>query len=477
MRLMNKRILALGGLTLLLLAVVMAQFGGISFQKDPNGKAAIEAFQIIQEQYLKPVDKKTGEKLLEGATKGIVRALDDPFTSYSPPLDVHIRNEDVNGEFFGIGVQISPANPDGSGAKIVNVFRGGPAFEAGLRIGDEIIEVNGKDVSEEPLYDIVSKIRGPKGTKVTLGVRRSGSNALLKFEIIRRKIEIVSVSSAMLPDNVGYVAIETFLNVKVDSQLQKAIDELKRQGAKKLILDLRDNGGGLLDQGCQVADSFIKHGVIVYTRDRRSTRAYCEANPATLWNGEMVVLVNGGSASASEIVSGALQDSGRAKIIGEQTFGKGVGQNVFTLTNGGELTLVTFEWLTPKKRSIHKKGITPDVVVRDNRYPTPIAFDGIGAKPGQKVTLQVGDKSFTAVADKDGKFNFSEELPPRNLSDVQGKAKLDVDHDAILKKALQVLGAGGVSGVFDTMPVLSFQSGDVPSLRALEAAGILFFTV
>ena len=430
------------GVALLTVAVGLAQFGGgATFERNPNGKALIETYEIIQEQYLKPIDQKKADELLQGGISGVVGALDDPFTSYSPPRNAHIREEDVRGEFFGIGVQIAPANPDGTGAKIVNVFRGGPAFGAGIKTGDVIVEVDGEDVTELPLFDIVSKIRGPKDTKVTIGVQRKGASAVLRFEIVRRKIEIVSVSKTMLPNNVGYVAIETFLNVKVIEQLRQAVADLKRQGATRLILDLRDNGGGLLDQGCQVADAFLKRGVIVYTRDRRSTRAYCEAGPRTIWDGEMVVLVNGSSASASEIVSGALQDEGRAQVVGEQTFGKGVGQNVFTLANGGELTLVTFEWLTPKKRSIHEQGITPDVKVRDDRFPTPLAFEGLGAEPGANVTLSTGGKTYTTTADEEGKFSFSEELPPRELSDVQGEARVDVEHDAILKKALELLGA------------------------------------
>jgi len=454
----KRRIAIVGFLALLALAFAWAQFGGVSFDRSPYGKAIKETFEIIQHNYLRLLDKKEQEKLLEGGITGVVAALNDPFTSYSPPVDVHIRDEDVHGEFYGIGVQIAPANPDGTGAKIVNVFRGGPAYEAGLRIGDVIVEVDGEDVTAISLYDIVSKIRGPKDTKVTLGIRRSGASAILKFEIIRRKIEIVSVSKAMLPDNVGYVAIETFYNVKVNDQLHQAINDLKAQGAEKLILDLRDNGGGLLDQGCQVGDAFLKNGVIVYTRDRKATRAYCEASPRVYWDGPMVALVNHGSASASEIVAGALQDEGRAKVIGEQTFGKGVGQNVFTLANGGELTLVTFEWLTPNKRSIHEKGITPDVEVRDNRFPTPLAFEGIGAEPGAEVKVIVGGKTYTAVADEDGKFSFSEELPPRKLSDVQGEALVDADHDAILKKALEILDSQA-AGTFRKVPVTAGGSG------------------
>ena len=429
-------------------AVGIAQLGAITaqdFLEDPYGRSALETYELIKDHYLKKLSEEDLRKVREGAIRGQVDALDDPFTSYSPPRHTKIRNEDVRGEFYGIGVVIQAARPDGTGAKILTVFRGGPAFRAGLKAGDEIVEVDGEDVTELDLFDIVAKIRGPKGTTVEIGVRRKGSRAVLRFKIRREKIEIVSVSKAMLPGNVGYVAIETFLNVKVMDQLRSAIEALKEQGAKKLILDLRDNGGGLLDQGCQVADAFLDHGVIVYTRSRNVTRAFCEASPSTLWSGPMVVLVNGNSASASEIVSGALQDYGRAPVVGEKTFGKGVGQNVFTLANGGELTLVTFEWLTPKRRAIHQKGITPDHVVKDTRFPEPLAFEGIGAPPGGEVELVVRDasgkvvKRLKAKVDAEGKFSESETVPPRKTSDVPGQALVDLEHDAILQKALELL--------------------------------------
>ena len=429
-------------------ALGIAQFGNLQsdvFLQDPNGRAAIETFQIIKEHYLKKLTPEEEKRVLEGAIRGQVDALNDPFTHYSPPRQTKIRNEDVQGEFYGIGVVIQAARPDGTGAKIIAVFRGGPAFRAGLKAGDEIVEVDGEDVTQLDLYDIVAKIRGPKGTVVEIGVRRKGSRAILRFKIPREKIEIVSVSKAMLPDDVGYVAIETFLNVKVIDQLRQAIAELKEQGAKKLVLDLRDNGGGLLDQGCQVANAFLDHGVIVYTRSRDVTRPYCEATPETLWDGPMVVLVNGNSASASEIVAGAMQDYERAPVVGEKTFGKGVGQNVFTLSNGGELTLVTFEWLTPKRRAIHETGVTPDIEVKDTRFPEPLAFEGIGAPPGSEVELVVRDKegrvikTLKTTADEEGRFSMSEEVPPRKISEVPGDALIDLENDAILQKALELL--------------------------------------
>ena len=427
-------------------AIGLAQFQGQGeFFTHPNGQAAVETYELIKAHYLKKLSPEELDKVLEGAIRGEVQSLNDPFTTYSAPRRTEIRNQDVQGEFYGIGVVIQAARPDGTGAKIITVFRGGPAFRAGLKAGDEIVEVDGEDVTKLDLFDIVAKIRGPKGTTVEIGVRRKGSRAILRFKIPREKVEIVSVSKATIGKDVGYVAIETFLNVKVIEQLKKAIEELKAKGVKKLVLDLRDNGGGLLDQGCQVADAFLDHGVIVYTRSRERTRPFCEASPATLWKGPMVVLVNGNSASASEIVSGALKDYGRAKIIGEKTFGKGVGQNVFTLANGGELTLVTFEWLTPKKRSIHKKGITPDVIVKDTRFPEPLAFDGLGAPAGGEVELVVRDaqgnevKRVKAKVKEDGTFSFSEEVPPRPTSDVPGQALIDLKHDAILQKALEIL--------------------------------------
>ncbi len=423
-------------------ALVYAQFSRPStpdLTSTPHGRALLETFELISQQYLQRLSGEELDKIIQGGIQGMVEALEDPFTSYSSPRIAQTREEDLRGEFFGIGVEITAARGDGTGARIVNVFRSGPAFRAGLRVGDEIVEVDGEDVTSLQLLDIVARIRGPRDTTVQLGIKRGDSNATLVFEIVREKIEIVSVSKAMLPDGVGYVAIETFGNLKVTDQLAEAIRALEEDGATKLVLDLRDNGGGLLDQGCSVADAFLDSGVIVYTRMRDTTRAWCEASRRTLWDGPMVVLVNGNSASASEIVAGALQDYDRAPVIGEKTFGKGVGQSVFTLANGGKLTLVTFEWLTPQRRGINQEGITPDFAVRDTRFPTPLAFEGTGAPPGATVTLTVDGRTFTAVADEEGAFSFSETLPPRPRSDVQGEATLDLEHDAILKKALEVL--------------------------------------
>jgi len=424
-----------------LLALVYAQLPrpqAETFLQNPNGQALLEVYQRIQQDYLEPLSKEKLDKLLEGAIGGMVQALEDPFTSYSPPQRSTLRQEDLRGEFFGIGATLSAANPDGTGARIEGVMKGLPAQRAGLRAGDVILEVDGEDVTKLPLLDIVAKIRGREGTKVTLKVRREGVPAPLGFELVRERVEIISVSTAKVGD-VGYVALETFANFKVEDQLKRAIEELKAQGVKKLIFDLRDNGGGLLDQGCAVASAFLKEGPIVYTRTKNLTRVWCEATGQTLWDGPMVVLVNGNSASASEIVAGALQDYGRAKVIGEKTFGKGVGQTPYTLANGGELTLVTFEWLTPKRRSINKEGITPDIVVKDTRFPTPFSLQGAGAPPGAEIAVTLNGKTVKVKADAEGKLSYAEPQRQRPLPEDRGQAVLDLENDAILKRALEEL--------------------------------------
>lgn len=424
-------------------ALVYAQLnrgGAESFSRNPNGQALIETYSLIQDQYLKTLDQTQLNKLLEGGIRGMLNALGDEFTSYSPPARAAQRQEDLRGEFFGIGATLAPAQQGGTGAQIQGLIRGLPAFNAGLRVGDQIVEVNGEDVTKLDLEEVVSKIRGPRGTKVTIGVKREGNNAVLRFELIRELVKIIEVNKALLPDNIGYIELRSFANINVSSQLNAAISDLRKQGMQKLIFDLRDNGGGLLDQGCAVAKAFIKEGPIVYTKTRTETRLYCEANGQVQWSGPMVVLVNGNSASASEIVAGALQDTGRAKLVGEKTFGKGVGQNVIDLANGGDLTLVTFQWLTPKKRAITRdQGIQPDVVVRDNRFPVPVSFEGTGAKPGATVTLTVDGKTYTAKADETGKYAFSQPLPARPANDNSGNAMVDPQNDAILARALQEL--------------------------------------
>lgn len=409
-----------------------------SFSRNPNAQAFLETYQAIQDDYLDKLDQKQLDKVLEGGIQGLVAALNNEFSSYVSPDEAKSDDEFRRGEFYGIGATLGPGE-GGKGAVILQLIRGKPAFNAGIQVGDNIVEVNGEDVTAQTSGQIRNKIVGPLGTKVTVGVKRAGSDVTLRFEMIRQKIEVTTVTKALLPGNIGYVSLETFQTDKGNDQLTAAIKDLKAQGAQKLILDLRDNGGGQLQQACLVASDFIQSGPIVFQRTRQRTQLVCEADGKPAWTGPLVVLINRNSASASEIVSGAIQDTKRAKIIGEQSFGKGVGQYVRPLSNGGELILVTFEWLTPLKRGIQKKGITPDLVVKDTRFQTPLSFTGTGAKPGDTVTMTIGGQTYTAKVGTDGKFSFSQPVPTPTVAAQPGQALLDLDKDAILKRAVDEL--------------------------------------
>jgi carboxyl-terminal processing protease len=410
----------------------------------PEAQALVQVFQSIKGQYLKDVDSAV---LLRGAIGGMLGALDDPFTSYSTPEETKGDEEQLSGQFFGIGVLLKPVNADGTGSQAQSVYKDQPGAKAGLQPDDIFYKINGEDVSKLKPSQIVTKIRGPKGTKVKLEVLRAGS--LFSFEATRDEIKLFAVTSEVLPNGVGYLSVNTFYNQQIFDQFDVALKKLKDAGVKKMILDLRDNGGGLLCAGTYIADRFLAKGNIVSLRDRTGHETLyggldgqCSsvAKPAAAdYTGDLVVLVNKNSASASEIVAGALQDLGRAKIIGETSYGKGVAQTVFKVKDGGEVRLVNQEWLTPKGRAIQKKGITPDVMVEDTRYGKTFNIDGVGAKPGQKLTVLMGGERISLTADKDGSFKYTK-LPPRpETSSVQGESKADLKGDAELKKALELL--------------------------------------
>ncbi|MBZ9711831.1 S41 family peptidase [Deinococcus multiflagellatus] len=420
-------------------AVAYAQLGGYTqanLSSTPEGRTFLQVLNDLNRLYLYPVDQ---EKVLRGAINGAIGSLNDEFTYYSEPADNAIDAANLQGEFFGIGVQLVAANADGTGGKIDNVYRGGAASLAGVQIGDQFLKIGDTDVTTAKLNEIVRLVRGEKGTTVTVTFARDGKPYTVKME--RQPVTIVSVESTVLPGNIGYIALNTFYNEKVTEQFRAAVADMKKKNVKGLILDLRDNGGGLLNAGVDVADQFMQSGPIVSLRDRsKATEVFGTARrQASDYTGKLVVLVNKNSASASEVVSGALQDTGRATIVGEQTFGKGVAQIPVTLPDGGKAAIVNSEWLTPKGRQIHKKGITPDVVVKDTRYTTPVNFTGSGVKPGEKITLTIEGKPVTVTADKDGKFTYTGEIKRPTRSAQQGEATVDLQNDAILKKAVDLL--------------------------------------
>ena len=405
------------------LGLAVAQQFGSDLPQSPSGQALLETFSLIQQFHVAPATGDQMNRVIEGGITGILDSINDPFNHYYDPRAAAQQAQNIEGAYFGIGVRLI-ATPE-RGVKVVDLEPGGAAEQRGVLVGDLIVAVDGHEVVGQSSAEVGRRLRGPAGSAVRVGLLRGDQP--LELTIPRQRIEVVHVQSRLVGEGVGYLAIDSFESVTIAQQMSVALAELKAQGAQKLILDLRDNGGGLLDQGCAVADAFLNHGVIVYTKERESTRAVCNASPGTEWDGPLVVLTNAGSASASEIVAGALQDLGRAQVVGEKTFGKGVGQRDFPLVNGGTLRLVTFEWLTPDKTSLQKRGISPDLEVADSRLVEPWFLQGEGAMPGSEVVLNVGEKTYNLLADGKGRFMLR-----------QSQAK---EGDQILAQAISLLQA------------------------------------
>lgn len=318
-----------------------------------------EVYQRIKRDYVDDVDDHT---LMDKAIRGMVSAL-DPHSAYLDSEEFEEIRLSTMGSYPGVGIEVVAED---SAVKILRPIEGSPAAEAGLLPGDEIVRIDGKDVGAD-LAGAISRMRGESGSTVKLTVRRKGHPGLLEFTLRRAKVEVHSVSSQTLAPGYGYLRITSFSETTADD-VTRAIARLKREspwGLKGLVLDLRNNPGGVLEAGVAVADAFLNEGVIV-TADGRTpdSRFEMDATPGDLINGApMVVLVNSGSASAAEIVAGALKDHGRAELIGHKTYGKGSVQTVMPLSHGGALKLTTSRYFTPSGASIHGIGIMPDVVI------------------------------------------------------------------------------------------------------------------
>lgn len=320
-------------------------------------KTFADVIEMIEKNYVDPVDT---EELVQKAIQGMVSSL-DPHSLLLPPEELEDLQIDTKGKFTGIGISISIR--DGF-VTVVSPIEGTPAYRAGIKAGDRIIEVDGKPVKD--LREAVKKMRGPKGTKVAVTVARKGEPEPIEFNLIRDVIPIQSVRATMLKPGYGYAWVTHFRDQTV-RDLEKSLKKLEKEhGALKgLVLDLRDNPGGLLPQAIKMSDLFLSEGDILSIRGRlkRHTRAFSAHQDDDDVTYPLVVLINGGSASASEIVAGALQDNKRAVIMGTTSFGKGSVQTVETLRDGYGLKLTIARYYTPKGRSIQAKGIEPDITV------------------------------------------------------------------------------------------------------------------
>ncbi len=311
-------------------------------------------------------------QLTDGAIKGLVNALGDEFTQYVEPRFAKLMNEDITGAFEGIGATLKQT-PSGS-VQIVRTFPGMPADRGGVLPGDIIEAVDGVSTQGLNSTEVAAMVRGPRGTEVTLTLRRANRSRPFQVTLVRERIEIPLVSSRMVGDgSIGYISLFDF-SQPASKQLEKHLQEILEKQPKALIFDLRDNPGGLLSQAKEVGDIFLKQGVFVIERDYRGNKKVTSTTDRGIAQDiPMVVLVNGGSASAAEIVAGALQDRGRATLIGEKTFGKGSVQSPQTLSNGGQLRITIERWYTPNDRAIHGVGIAPDYIVSN---PPEDARDG-----------------------------------------------------------------------------------------------------
>ena len=314
-----------------------------------------------------------------GAINGMIKSL-DPHSSFMTAEMYKELEVETRGSFGGIGIEITLVKDV---LTVVSPIEDTPAYNAGVKAGDQIIRIDGKSTKDITIMEAVKKLRGPKDTKVTITILREGMAKPKEIEMTRSTIKIRSVKSKVYDERIGYIRIASFQE-RTGDDLKKALREIeaKARPLKGIVLDMRNNPGGLLNQSVEVSDAFLKSGIIVSTRGRSKNM---ESKAAAKDDGDeptcpMVVLVNEGTASAAEIVSGALQDNGRAVILGAQTFGKGSVQTVIPLEDGAALKLTTAKYYTPKGRSIQAEGITPDIMVKQIRPPEEKADEKANAE-------------------------------------------------------------------------------------------------
>ncbi|MBF0434357.1 MAG: S41 family peptidase [Magnetococcales bacterium] len=411
-----------------------------------------EVFRLIKQNYVEDVDEKT---VLYGAIQGMLKSL-DPHSSFLTPENFKEMRVDTKGEFGGLGIEITHAE---RGIRVVSPIEDTPAFEVGMKAGDLIIKIDDESTEDMELMDAVKKMRGKPGTAISLTVVRQGETKPLTFKITRAIIKIRSVKWRLEGDKIGYVRVIQF-NEQTYPLLQEALTDLAKNAGGKLkglVLDLRNDPGGLLDQAVQVADAFLDKGLIVYTKGRIEGKdmSFESQEGDLLANAPMVVLINAGSASASEIVAGALQDHHRAVVMGTRSFGKGSVQTIIPLSDGSGLRLTTAKYYTPSGRSIQAKGIEPDIVVEDldiggvrNKTPRTTEADlrghledGDGGKkttPKKKketTTKETTTKETTSPTADPAKPEGSEEEAELNKDRVTGRSKEDYQ----LQRALDLL--------------------------------------
>lgn len=335
--------------------------GGSSGGKQIDAKIQ-ELNQYIEEYYLFDYEEEDVEN---GIYKGLMAGLGDVYTGYYTPEEYASFMESSNGSYSGIGAMMQQDYTTGI-ITVVRVFDDSPSAEAGMQPGDVLYKVEGEEVTGQDLSLVVSDLKGEEGTQVRISIVRGAE--VLEMTLTRKSIQVPTVESRMIKDEIGYIAITEFDDV-TEEQFMVALSSLEMQGMKKLIVDLRDNGGGLVDVTCAILDRLLPEGLIVYTEDKYGNRQEERSDAENYFDGGLAVLVNGNSASASEIFAGAVKDYGVGTLIGTKTFGKGIVQSLFPLPDGSAVKITVSRYYTPAGNNIHEVGITPDIVVEAGEDP------------------------------------------------------------------------------------------------------------
>lgn len=351
------------------LAITLLVMGfalGTSFQKVRAAEALetkleifLQVLDIVRNDF---VDKEIDyTKLVYGAIRGMLQSLEDPYTRFMEPKAFREMQIRMRGTYSGIGIYIGIKNET---LTVIAPISGTPAYKAGLKAGDKIVTIDKKTTEHMALEEAVSLIRGKRGTKVVLGILRGKAKEPVDYKIVRDKIKIKALEIKELSDKrIHYIKLNTFEDHYASRKMREELKAAKKGGKEGVIVDVRNNGGGLLQNAIDIGSMFIKDGPIVYTVDREGNRETLSATGAVMWKYPLVVLINGASASASEILAGALQDAKRAKVVGAKSFGKASVQSVRNLNDGSALLVTVAKYLTPSGKDIDKKGITPDFVV------------------------------------------------------------------------------------------------------------------
>ena len=417
--------------SILLVSLLFLGFFGVRYLwvfTSPSGRAFLQAYQQLHDNYL---ERPSSKVLLDGALQGMVKATEDEGLFWFPSeANSSFNNMMHQGGNGSIGVSNQAGNADlKTGDRLIEILPNSPAERAGLHPGDVVVAIDGVDVQQLPVDQIAQRLRGVPGSRVHVKLERDSK--LLEFRVQREFVKVHAATATVLQGQIGLLRLSTCFTDQTAAQARVALDSLIAHRVKGIVLDLRDNAGGQIEACLQVADFFLDQGSLFVSKDRSGHLEQRKmASPAVSdYRGPLVVLINRFTASAAEMLAAALQGTGRARLIGVRSHGKGVANAEVSLADGSILLLPVVQWLTPKGENINKQGLQPDLVVPDDRLPEPLALSGTGAPSGAEITVQIAGQTHHARADVEGQFSLNAKLKQGNT-------------DAPLKRALELLTVG-----------------------------------